>query len=656
MFCVLALSAPAASIADSDAAPGVEKRFTLARVGSAPLLTADLAVEGTRVWIASQGGGLLAVESGRIVRHFDLGHGLPSAVVHQVKIASPQRVLAATERGLVVIDPATGSTQGVTSEAIEKEGFGDGAADVLTVSEVDGSAVFQLSLRDRGPEQGAAASLWVLDRGVVERWTPIDEGTPEATTGYYDASSGCVYIAGMVAARSSLPSPWLARRCGKQTTAWRFGDSAPLHAMGVAAMARDPATKRLVMVFVVQPTGDQATRRYVVMEVIADGRLAPHCSGTRTTSAVMGLVAGARTLLIAMRGEGVRPLTCQASRPIGGENAGPTDVTAFAVARNGDVWIGTATALFAVTSATGAVQATLSPRETQIPIDVVATDQQLAGGRVLLSSPNAGILELQRNPAGWEVSRRWPAAELPRGIYGPAKFGTGGEIFAIVRSRGVARYEHGRWALLEPDSAFPVGHPLQLAAVPGGLWIALGGSAFDMRGAGLVLLREGKTIHVPLAERQVQPTGALLPWPDGKVWAGTRLGIVEVEPSGKVRRLSRNRVDSMHRDERSGAVVAVGATIERWNGSEFNSLFFDPSRESRITGHPIDAVIDGRGRITILYSSGHLALLDSQLQLVTVLGSDDGVPASSRALLRIPKTEEILISSAREGLFSFKWP
>jgi hypothetical protein len=147
----------------------------------------------------------------------------------------------------------------------------------------------------------------------------------------------------------------------------------------------------------------------------------------------------------------------------------------------------------------------------------------------------------------------------------------------------------------------------------------------------------------------------MLTWPDGRVWVGTRIGVIEADPRGTRRRVSSERVDALYRNEARNVVGAVGATIQHWDGERLAPVMFAiQPRPARPLGHPVDLVIDDGGRWVILYSGAHLVLLDSGRRFVATLDARSGVPPTVRRLTYLPRTDEVLIGSAREGVFSLR--
>ena len=82
-------------------------------------------------------------------------------------------------------------------------------------------------------------------------------------------------------------------------------------------------------------------------------------------------------------------------------------------------------------------------------------------------------------------------------------------------------------------------------------------------------------------------------------------------------------------------------------------MLFAVPRELSIAhfGHPVDVVIDNRDRWYILYSSGKIVVLKPDLGFEKVICDEDGLPASSRKLLHLPLTDDILVGTASDGVY-----
>jgi hypothetical protein len=628
------------------------------RLLDVPLAAASLARVDGRLWVASRGGGLVSFEGGARSARFDLGSGLPSAVVHDLAALPDGRLLAGTDRGLVLIDardPRKGSSRPISPPATENTQAT--AADLVLAAPRGVSAIFQLTPVDQAAESQPASSLWRWDGTRVTPWDPQLGPGLVATAGLADRGDGCLHLAGVQAERGAQGA-WYARDCGGKPSGWRLSVGAPRHITGVAGLARAADGRSMVMVVVTQATANPASRRHLVMQMDEDGRLAAHCSGLGFAERVTGLVRHGPDLVVARWGVGVQAVGCGLPRPVA-DDPRLRHVTALASDAQAGLLVGTDAAVLQLKDGTSPVVIAPTPDPT-LPVDALPMQANAAGSRVLLSSPSRGLLELERGRDTWRMTRQWRAgAELPPGVFGPAAYandGDDGAVIAVVLSQSLLRLPPGQaaQALDIRDGAAPSA-PLDVAPTPGGLWVASGSTPFSGAGAGLHFIANDKaTRFVPLPDKQAQPSGRLLAWPNGRVWVGTRIGIVEAEPGGASRRVSGDRVEALYRNASSGLIGAVGATVQRWDGERMLPVLF--AATPRAAGHPVDLVIDDAGRWLILYSGGQLVLLDDKREFVATLGEASGIPPSSRRLLYLPKTRELLIGTAREGVFVLPWP
>ncbi|HEX8612732.1 MAG TPA: hypothetical protein VF800_15705 [Telluria sp.] len=621
------------------------------RVLDPPLAGAAMTVVDGRLWVASRGGGLIGFERGARSMRFDLGQGLPSAVVQELASLPDGRLAAGTGRGLVLLDPRNGASHTIAPPGMEG---GNMAADLVLAAGRGSSVIFQLTALDPdGGEAQAGASLWHWDGERVQAWDPGLGGALVATAGTVDRNDACFHLAGMrVDGPASLP--WYARQCGADLRAWRLAEGVPGGAVGVAAIARAPDGRSTALVMVTQSSADPASRRHVVLNLDEDGKLAPHCSHASFREPVTGLVYAGADLIVARAGAGVQALGCTESRALSADER-VLNATALIhdarlgllVATDAAVWqLGAGGTLLPMTPASG----------REIPVDALPVDAKAAGDLVLLASPGAGPLELARSPGGWRVVRQWRAGvDLPSAVYGPAAYVGTDQIVAVQLSQGLLRLRRGQAQALPLEAG---ALPLDVAVAPGGMWIASGATPFGGGAAGLHYLgNDGAARFVPLPDRQAQPSGRLLAWPDGRIWAGTRLGIIEADPKGGPRRISADRVEALSRNAARNLIGAVGASVQRWDGERMVPVLFaiEP-KPARALGHPVDLVIDDAGRWVILFSGGQLVLLDAELRHVATLDERSGIPPSSRRLLYVPGSREVLIGSAREGVFSLVWP
>lgn len=622
------------------------------RILDVPLAASRVAMVDGQLWVGSRGGGVMALAHGRLEKRFDLGRGLPSAVVHDLGVLGDGRMLVGTDRGLVLLDPRSGESRSIAPSG---EGREVSAADLVLSSERGLTAIFQLTPVEHPVEGEHATSLWRWDGKHVQPWDPQLGPALVATAGSYDRSDGCIHIAGV---QSSRPPriPWYARDCAGKVNAWKLTEGVPRGTIGIAGLARAAHSGRVVLIVVTQTTSNPSSRRYVAMEIHQEGKLTPHCSNATHAEPVTGFVRHGNELIVARRGVGVETLACDKPRPLSNDPR-LRGATALASDPRAGLLVATDVAVLQVKDSASTLVMAQSP-DSLVPTDALPMQLNESGTRVLLSSPTFGPLELERRSNAWHVARRWRAGyEVPLAVYGPAIYADNGDVLVIARSRGILRLGQERVVPVQFKASAAPSSPLDVAATSRGFWISAGGTPFDPAGAGLHFISsDGSARSIPLPDRQTQPSGRLLTWPDGRVWVGTRIGVIEADPQGATRRLSAERVDVLYRNEARSIIGAVGATVQYWNGERLAPVLFaiEP-RPSRFLGHPVDLIIDDEGRWVILYSDGHLVLLDSQRRFVAALGARTGVPPSSRRLMYLPKANEILIGSAREGVFSLGW-
>jgi hypothetical protein len=215
--------------------------------------------------------------------------------------------------------------------------------------------------------------------------------------------------------------------------------------------------------------------------------------------------------------------------------------------------------------------------------------------------------------------------------------------------------------VLDRASGLATAHALIVA--PGTteeLWVAFGKTPFEDTPHALQLIRDGKVaaaIDLPVADAQA--IGDILPQPGSdKAFVATRFGVFEVDASGRFERRSQHAVTRLFRNAQTGLVAAVGSTVEQLVDGRFEPLLFQARAAdgSPPAGHPVDVVVDERGRFLLLYSGGQVVLLDERRERSVVLGPEHGIPESARRFLYVPARREVLLGSAREGVVSLRWP
>lgn len=633
------------------------------RLAPTPLRASDLAVTDDAIWVASRGGGLYAIgHDGGILVHVDVKDGLPSADVLRVVVARGGLIYAGTQRGLVAVTPG-GEARPVPLPPGADPALQTAPVDLIVASGLEDAILFQVTRETVVGKHGPQATMWKLANGEVRPWSPPQLAAAEATAGAR-GHDGCIHVAGVLREAPGQFEPWLARDCGGDIAAWRLGRSAPPGVIGVAALAPDPERDRTILALVSQDGLDPTTQRYRIMEHRTGGEgLTPYCPRARDWDVITGLAIAGDGRLVVARANG-RPIALSCGRPP--EPLAPAGdsrfvaVTALAAGTSGTLWFATGTGLFRLPDVRGPPEMVYASGDNTIWSNARPGAVSGDGTRVLVSAERDGLVELERQDNGWRAARRWtPATRLPPAIYGPAIYGSGdGDLYVTARSKGILRYADGRWTAIGPAQGLRSGNVLDLAAVPEGrLWVAFGATPFAQNGAGLQLLRPGGTGLMSLAEVPLDRVGALLPWPDGRVWAAMRGGIVEVDSSGRAKRIYGQRVNAMFHNESTGVVAVVGAHIARWAGERFTPILFRiAGAPPGSHGHPVEVVVDDRGRWLILYSSGELILLDAEGRFDSVLGPAEGVPASTRELLFVPATGEVFLGTAREGLFRLTWP
>jgi hypothetical protein len=641
------------------------------RIGMPPLRVTDIASAGETIWVATRNAGVFGVKADGIV-HLDIGRPLPSAVAWQV-LPLGDSLLVGTSQGVVQIDLRHMGHK-VLKPSDDDARVAHRAIDVLRVSPADKRVLLQSRL----PAGGDAASfLWRVDEGAPTRAIALPPSATITATGV-DRRSDCLLLAG-TAPEALVTRLWYASLCADDARSRHatLDPKALRDAIGVSAVALDPGSGLPVLAVVRGELRTPSTLRHTLMELAPDGTLRRHCSAAEFSEEVTGLLpdTARRRLTVALYGKGIEIVDCETPgrrTPLAGDPA-LRWATALAADEHDPrrLLVGTDTGLFAMQASSDARDARWTSRPllvgddgATLPSDLRPTDLASDGRRALVVAPAQGVLELARDDAAsWHVGRRWTTGgNLPPGVYGEARYVDDREIALLVRSQGifVVGDDAGRWLDREAVSSHP--HVLGHAADPGrGIWTALGSTpAADSGGVRWYPRDTGRpplTVRLPGA--LIEPNGVLLPWADGSVWAATRAGVLRIDARGQVTRLSMHRAQALFRQrDEPGLVGVVGAGIERWTGERFVPVPFDiPPRDAAAhapLGHPVDVAIDGRGRWTILYSSGQIVLLDGDRRFEALLGPAQGIPASARRLLDVVSSGELLIGTLEEGLFIFR--
>ena len=653
------------------------------RVGEPSRWVTDIAVDDDAVWVATRGGGIVRIGRDGSRARLDAAHALPSATVWQVQPWGGRLLLAATARGLAVIDLSARSTLRVQTAPPAAHDASGLPADIVRVSPRDGSVFVQLDVPSATDAARAASSLW---RWPHEKSDLIPEASPQgaATAARLDEPMKCLDVAG-VGPDKDGPLVWLKSECRDPARSLSsvFRASALRDVIGVAAVARNPASGEPVLAVVRQRGRNPAMRTYELLERTPNGTLAPHCSEARYKEELTGLVPDPlqRGLVVALYGAGVFDVACGTPK---GRRYGSDPRLRFPTAlepdwKAGRLLVGTHVGLFAmqpfpVPAQTTAVTEPLLEAGNNTPfvhgaLSDVCDDERSA----LVSSPRHGVIRLERISEQWQETGRWaPGSELtlgedgdaakslPPGVYGPAVCAPGGDIHVVLRSQGIVTIGSAGRRWIDPTAARSRPHILGVTRDDdGSMWVATG-STPATPGSGGVRRYGGprKQESFPLPDLQAEPTGSMLRGPTGAWWVATRAGIVETQPKApRMRLVSAQRVQTLFVNKaRPGAVAVVGVTVERWTGKRFEPVLFGiPTPEKGpppVLGHPIDVVIDNRGAWVILYSSGRIVLLDERGGSPRIL--DDLHAPAARKLIHLSKTDEILLGTGAEGVFLFK--
>lgn len=641
------------------------------RIGTPPLRVMDIASAGETIWVATRNAGVFGVKPGSVL-HLDVGRPLPSAVTWQVQPLGDS-LLIGTSQGAVQVDLSTMSARSLKPSGTDQQLVERRPVDFIRVSPVDKRPLMQSRLATGSP---STSTQWRAELGAAPRTIELPKSATITTTGA-DPQGDCLLVAGTTT-QAFVAQLWFASLCANDAQSrhvtidlkdWR-------DAIGVSAVALDPVSARPVLAVVRGEMRTPSALRYSLLELAPDGTLRRHCSNAEFAAEVTGLLSDKARgrLTVAVYGEGIELVECRAQERRPQLVSGPELrwATALAIDTNDPrrLLVGTDTGLFdlqASSTENDALpwksKALLVAQGAVLAPNAWPTDLSSDGQRALLAAPKQGVLELERGGQTWRITRTWPAAErLPAGVYGEARYADGDEIAVLVRSQGVfvVSDSESRWLDRKAVSSHP--HVLGHAVDHGrGIWAALGSTpAADTGGVRWYPRADtDRPIDVRLTSAMTEPSGALLPWPDGSVWVASRAGVLRVDPSGTVTRLSRSRAQALFRSGDNPALVGVvGASIERWTGDRFEPVRFAiPARYEAMhgpVGHPIDLTIDARGRWTILFSSGQIVLLDSERRFEALFGPVDGVPASARRLVDSPSKGELLIGTMEEGLFVFK--
>ena len=294
--------------------------------------------------------------------------------------------------------------------------------------------------------------------------------------------------------------------------------------------------------------------------------------------------------------------------------------------------------------------------------DLLPYDENAAGD-LLAGSSRQGYVVFRRGPDGrFEPHRNFAVGhELPADIlYGEAVFGDEGtSIFAAGLGRGLVHLsnEGARWLTMEEGlRGRDIWHVWRHPAT-GHLWLVFRPLPFRDSKGGIQRFDGFRAVgFTALSERAYATINDLLYHPErGTVLTAGVAGVLEFDAAGRFERRSFQRAAGLAYDPGSKTVVAVGGTVERWDGGRFQPVLFRVDHPRHPPGTfalppALDIAIDRRGDWFILYPEGHLLHLSSAGAFLRLLDIADGVPRSAQQLLYLRVSDQLAIGSTREGM------
>ncbi len=639
------------------------------RLPASPGLVLSLAATGEARWIGYRGGGLWQGNRGQAGPSSAAAAGFTPGVA---RFVLPDAVSGAlyvgTEGGLWMRDGA-----GPWREARPDPAFGDVAqlcsdrpcrTGPGVLSPLDGSVLFQIE----GPaslEQAAASTLpLLLVDGVLRPWHPrLAEGALAGlVSASFDDTDGCFLLGAGIESAVAGIRPAIVRRCGERDELAWIGASLPSSGAAfsrVTAVARDLRGSRLVFALEDAPSGAGARGRQGLYVLSTAGTREPAADtseslGVEVTALVAERASG--RLLVGTFGRGVLELEDHQLRPLSLPPDVSAEITAVAATDDGSLLVGTPTGAVEVPAGGPAARLGLTPGEG-LAADVLPMDIHPRDGRVLLSSASAGLAELLPGDAGWRKGaplgsgRSWPA-----GPYGDARYGSAGQVGALLLGRGLLESDDTGTRVLGTGEGL---HSLQLlrllARRAGGWWVAFAPLPFQGEaGAAVQRIAEGRVVlTLPVTDRGLATIGGWIESPDPSVvLAATRAGLLEISGDGSLRLLSSEPLSAIARDPVTGSVGVAGSAVGRWDGKRLVPVLYAlPGRSrKRSPGDPFDIAIDRQGQWYLLYRGGLIAVLDPSGQPLHLLEPEDGIPPTARRLLAHPGTGEIFVGSTQDGL------
>ena len=635
--------------------------------------------------IGLKGGGVWIGGPNNQADHWGLENGLLSGIARFVlpdKVSG--RVYVGTDHGVIAIESGGASSVGVAtpfasawgaeSPALKRLGT-ERRAGPAALSTLDGTLIFQLQ-REQVLETTfpTASFLQLRDDKLGELQLPaLNLPVVGMSSATFDSVDGCWLIGAFKLDADQRLRPVIIRRCGEQVEQitpqdFSMGDLRVAPAR-IVALTRDPSTGGLAAGLELAVTDPQGRRRtdYGVYRVEdMSGKLAPVAAELATMGTeVTSLAADWRhnQMLVGTFGKGLWQVQSGVVQPRKQTSGLPGEITVIkADPDRGDVLVGTSHGAYEFSD--GAFgKLPFGPRgEDPLITDALPVDQNLATGRVLLSSYSSGLFQLEREKSGdWRVIESLKAgAELPAGLFGDAQYTSSRSMVVIQYSHGLLRVENKQAKLLPTFEGLQDGNNLLRLLVrrSGDIWLAHTPSPFGQTGdSTLQIIRDDHLVRtIRIASRELATIGRWVEVPErNSVFAATRAGVVEINNSGAMTLLSTDSVSSITRDPLTGLIGVAGTAVQRWNGKRFVPILFrvDHPRLPKgqfPPGTPIDIAVDKNGLWYLLYNGGVLALLDSEGRFVKLLDPEDGIPPTARRLLTHLETGDVFVGSGNEGL------
>jgi len=642
-----------------------------------------LTVAGPRLWVGLEGGGLLEGELAKPPTRRTGVDGLPSSVVRSLARDSAEGIVyAGTRNGAVALRESAGTVDLMLAPSFYVRGhplFGrlNAALDVkhIIVSALDGSVLMHSAALEKEWEETQEAVVLQLSNGRLSL-APLSRGgarLSQITAMAFDEFEGCAWFGAIESGGTAWSRPAMIRQCGDVVESFPIATvlvgRSPATPVTVEAFGRDPQSGALVVAL--RYSRDRPGRRELRsgLFLLREKDLVPLSSElTDIVAPVSTLLPewAARRLLIGTLGEGLFSWSAGRLQKIELSNeAACLEITSSAMdAASGEILAGTRCGVFRVRDREARPLFEDQTRTGPIRPDLNPVDRDGQRGRILLSSGTGGLTVLEPKPGGnFAILHSLGAGrEIPAGLYGDAAFdGSGVLLHAAVRSTGLLRvFNDRRYEMLATAQGLHRNDVWRLLRHPqtGFLWLLFPPRMPGQRTGGGIQIYAGRSdAHfIALPDENLATIGDLLFVPErGTVFAAGMAGVLEFHNDGRFERLSSRPVAALDRDARTGAVVAAGTALERWDGKRFQAI-------TSIVQHPrfpprqfylrpaTSLTIDGRGHWHVLHPGGYLITRDSEGRPLRVADWEDGIPVSAQTVVYEPASDCIIVGSSEEGV------